>query len=67
MTLLELVNDVLIRLREPVVTTYNETTYSTLLPSLSMTLSVKLKMLLVGMHLVKQSLSPLLLAHIRMP
>jgi hypothetical protein len=30
MTLLELVNDVLIRLREPVVTTYNETTYSTL-------------------------------------
>ena len=31
MTLLELVNDVLIRLREPVVTTYNETTYSTLI------------------------------------
>jgi hypothetical protein len=30
MTLLELVNDVLIRLREPVVTTFNETTYSTL-------------------------------------
>ena len=31
MTLLELVNDVLIRLREPVVTTYNETSYSTLI------------------------------------
>jgi len=31
MTLLELVNDVLIRLREPVVTTYNETTYSSLI------------------------------------
>jgi len=31
MTLLELVNDVLIRLREPVVTTYTETTYSTLI------------------------------------
>jgi len=31
MTLLELVNDVLIRLREPVVTTYNETAYSTLI------------------------------------
>ena len=31
MTFLELVNDVLIRLREPVVTTYNETTYSTLI------------------------------------
>ena len=31
MTLLELVNDVLIRLREPVVTTYNETTYSALI------------------------------------
>jgi hypothetical protein len=30
MTFLELVNDVLVRLREPVVTTYNETTYSTL-------------------------------------
>ena len=30
MTLLELVNDVLIRLREPVVTTFNETIYSTL-------------------------------------
>ena len=30
MTLLELVNDVLIRLREPVVTTYNETSYSIL-------------------------------------
>ena len=31
MTFLELVNDVLVRLREPVVTTYNETTYSTLI------------------------------------
>lgn len=31
MTLLELVNDVLIRLRVPVVTTYNETDYSTLI------------------------------------
>jgi len=31
MTYLELVNDVLVRLREPVVTTYNETTYSTLI------------------------------------
>lgn len=31
MTLLELVNDVLIRLREPVVTTYTETAYSTLI------------------------------------
>jgi len=31
MTFLELVNDVLIRLREPVVSTYNETTYSTLI------------------------------------
>jgi hypothetical protein len=31
MTLLELVNDVLIRLREPIVTTYNETTYSSLI------------------------------------
>lgn len=31
MTLLELVNDVLIRLREPVVSTYTETTYSTLI------------------------------------
>ena len=31
MTVLELVNDVLVRLREPVVTTYNETTYSTLI------------------------------------
>ncbi len=31
MTYLELVNDVLVRLREPVVTTFNETTYSTLI------------------------------------
>ena len=31
MTFLELVNDVLVRLREPVVTTYSETTYSTLI------------------------------------
>ena len=31
MTFLELVNDVLVRLREPVVTTFNETTYSTLI------------------------------------
>ena len=31
MTFLELVNDVLIRLREPVVTTYNETSYSSLI------------------------------------
>lgn len=31
MTYLELVNDVLVRLREPVVTTYSETTYSTLI------------------------------------
>jgi len=31
MTFLELVNDVLIRLREPVVSTYSETTYSTLI------------------------------------
>ena len=31
MTYLELVNDVLVRLREPVVATYNETTYSTLI------------------------------------
>jgi hypothetical protein len=31
MTYLELVNDVLVRLREPIVTTYNETTYSTLI------------------------------------
>ena len=31
MTFLELVNDVLIRLREPVVTTYTETAYSTLI------------------------------------
>ena len=31
MTYLELVNDVLVRLREPVVTTYNETAYSTLI------------------------------------
>lgn len=31
MTYLELVNDVLIRLREPVVTTFNETAYSTLI------------------------------------
>lgn len=31
MTFLEIVNDVLVRLREPVVTTYNETTYSTLI------------------------------------
>jgi hypothetical protein len=31
MTLLELVNDVLIRLREPVVSTYTETSYSTLI------------------------------------
>jgi hypothetical protein len=31
MTFLELVNDVLVRLREPVVTTYNETTYSILI------------------------------------
>ena len=31
MTFLELVNDVLVRLREPVVTTFSETTYSTLI------------------------------------
>jgi len=31
MTYLELVNDVLVRLREPVVTTFSETTYSTLI------------------------------------
>ena len=31
MTYLELINDVLVRLREPEVTTYNETTYSTLI------------------------------------
>lgn len=31
MTYLELVNDVLVRLREPIVTTYNETTYSSLI------------------------------------
>jgi len=31
MTYLELVNDILVRLREPVVTTFNETTYSTLI------------------------------------
>ena len=31
MTYLELVNDVLVRLREPVVTTYSETTYSSLI------------------------------------
>jgi len=31
MTYLELVNDVLVRLREPVVTTFNETTYTTLI------------------------------------
>jgi hypothetical protein len=31
MTYLEMINDVLVRLREPEVTTYNETTYSTLI------------------------------------
>ena len=31
MTYLELVNDVLVRLREPIVTTYSETTYSSLI------------------------------------
>lgn len=31
MTYLEMINDVLVRLREPVVTTFNETTYSTLI------------------------------------
>ena len=55
MTYLELVNDVLIRLRETTVSTVSETTYSALIGKFVNDAKRRLKTLTTGTALLKQS------------